>query len=102
MKDNNPNAKRPKYWFKRRRYGYGWTPVTKEGWGIVVVFLGILILGALAIKDTPKGEFTKEVGFYLIAVAIVTVILVRVSMNKGPKPKWRWGVTPKDNSTEDF
>ena len=91
-----------KYWFKRRRYGYGWIPATKEGWTVVVIYLVVVAAGALVIKDTPDGEFTKEVGFYLLTVAIATSALVRISISKGPKPKWRWGKKPDDNPEEDF
>ena len=24
-----------KYWFKAKTYGYGWTPATWQGWGII-------------------------------------------------------------------
>lgn len=91
-----------KYWFKRRRYGYGWIPVTKEGWGVVVVFLAVMILGVLVMKDTPKGEFTKEVGFYLITVVVTVAALVTICISKGPKPKWRWGRKDSDKEDEDF
>lgn len=102
MKDTKPDTHNANYWFKRRRYGYGWIPVTKRGWGVVVAFIIVLIVGALAIKDTPKGEFTKEVGFYLIAVAVMAFALVKISGAKGPKPKWRWGTKSDDNPSEDF
>ncbi len=90
------------YWFKRKRYGWGWTPVTLEGWLMVLVFLGVLIGGALTIKDVPEGEFTTEVGFYLLFVVIATVALIRLSAAHGPKPKWRWGTKPNDNPEEDW
>ena len=32
-----------KYWFKRRRFGWGWTPVTWQGWLTVAFFIGLII-----------------------------------------------------------
>ncbi len=44
-------AKR-KLWFKRRRYGLGWTPVTWQGWTVVVV---VVAIAALVVISTRKG-----------------------------------------------
>jgi hypothetical protein len=30
------------YWFKQRQFGYGATPVTWQGWLLMLVFLAIL------------------------------------------------------------
>ena len=39
LKDN-PNG----YWFKRKLYGWGWTPATWQGWFAIGVYV-LLILG---------------------------------------------------------
>ncbi len=96
------NSKRTDYWFKRRRYGYGWIPVSWQGWLVVLAFVVFVLLGALSIKDVPENTFTKEVAFYLLFVFIATTALVKISYLKGPKPKWRWGKKSGDNPEEDF
>jgi len=35
-------------------------------------------------------------------VAIATVGLIQITLRKGPRPRWRWGRKPEDNSAEDF
>jgi hypothetical protein len=90
------------YWFKRRRYGYGWIPVTWQGWLVVGVYLVVVVAGGLAILDAPESVQPKEIGFYLLFVAIATVGLVQITLRKGPRPRWRWGRKPEDNSAEDF
>lgn len=91
-----------KYWFKRRRYGYGWVPTTWQGWASVGAFVAIIAGGVVMIKDTPRGKLTSEVYLYLLAVLAAAVCLVAISHKKGPKPHWQWGKTEKDNPEEDF
>lgn len=93
---------RQDYWFKRRRYGWGWTPTTWRGWTVVAVFLLFVLLGAFSIMDTPDGEFTFEVGLYLMFVAVMATLLVVISYKKGPSPKWRWGKKPDDDPDKDI
>lgn len=96
-KENNK-----KLWFKRRRYGYGWIPVTWQGWAVVGLFLVFVLTGVFWLEDTPNGEFTKEVGIYLAGVGLMAAGLVLISAHYGPKPKWRWGKSKDDNPDEDF
>lgn len=93
---------RKKYWFKRRRYGWGWMPATWQGWSVLAIFALVVIGGALTLSDTPEGEFTTEVGVYLLVVFLSVSGLLQISYRKGPNPKWRWGETPGDNPEEDF
>lgn len=91
-----------KYWFKRRRYGYGWTPVTAQGWGIVIGYLVLVMLASLSINDVPQDTFTLEVAFFLMFVAVLTSFLITISYKMGPPPKWRWGSKPSDDPKLDF
>ncbi len=93
---------KPDYWFKRRRYGYGWTPVTWQGGVVILVFVAVILLGSLTLKDTPENTFSTELGIYLLTVLIATGVLVQITLKKGPKPKWRWGVSKDDNPDEDI
>jgi hypothetical protein len=95
-------GKTTNYWFKRRRYGWGWIPVTWQGWGIVAGWLVVVLGGAFTLDDTPKNEFTHELGIYLLVVLIATVGMVIISLAKGPTPRWRMGKRPDDNPDEDF
>ncbi len=90
------------YWFKRRRYGYGWIPTTWQGITTVVVFILVLLFGLVLLKDVPENTYTKEVGYYLVLVFGAAITLVLLSYLKGPTPKWRWGKKPDDNKEEDF
>ena len=92
-----------KHDFKRKRFGYGWVPVTASAWLAVVAYLAALVLsGLLLLHDIPSDEYRAEVGIYLALVAIYTVVLVAYTRNRGPEPKWRWGKRDDDDPDADY
>jgi peptidoglycan biosynthesis protein MviN/MurJ (putative lipid II flippase) len=91
-----------KYWFKRRRYGWGWVPVTWQGWLALIIMLAAILLGSFAVDETPEGTFSSAVGVYLLMVTVVIGFFVLVAYQTSPKPKWRWGQKPDDNPDEDI
>lgn len=66
-----------KMWFRQRSYGWGWFPITIEGWLSVIIFI-------IAVFYFVRIEKTFMI-FVLIAGLIILGYL------KGPRPKWRWG-----------
>lgn len=90
------------YWFKRRRYGYGWTPVTVQGWSTVLIYALVVMLAANQLLGDPNQTPNENLGLFLIVFAIATTVLVFISLRKGPQPRWRWGARPDDNPDEDF
>ncbi len=91
-----------KYWFKRRRYGYGWVPVTWQGWLTVGGFIAILVGNSYTIKDVPDNEITKEVWLFLSVIVIAIFGLLGICKAKAPKAKWRWGRQETDDPDEDW
>ncbi|MEX0791171.1 MAG: hypothetical protein WD178_10390 [Actinomycetota bacterium] len=94
--------KTTKYWFKRRRYGYGFMPVTWQGWAAVVGYMIVVIGMASAFLVAPEEVAAKEAGFFAIFFVTATSGLILLSLSKGPRPRWRWGSKPGDNPDEDF
>lgn len=87
--NDNPNG----YWFKRKLYGWGWTPVKWQGWGVTLGFVMSALIIAFA---TPQEVSTQEVMLrVLLPLALVTTIFISICYKKGEKPKWQWGL-PKD------
>jgi hypothetical protein len=70
-----------KLWFKRKTYGYGWTPVTLEGW---VFTIGWIVALSLLITNINQDWINLAV---LIAMS---GILFFVCYKKGEKPRWQW------------
>lgn len=95
-KNNKP------YWFKRRRYGWGWIPVKWQGWLALAWYVALVVFGAPAFLSAPEETAGREGAFYFLAVTVVTIGLIRLCYIKGPKPRWRWGKSPDDNPEEDF
>ena len=64
-------------WFKGKKYGYGFTPSSIEGWLVVAAAMSLIIY------------FAKMDN--VVYVGLTTLVLIYISYTKGPKPKWRWG-----------
>jgi uncharacterized YccA/Bax inhibitor family protein len=77
------------YWFKPRRFGYGATPVTWEGWAITLATL-VLVLASLLVT-----VFVDESAWVLAAVLIdvgaIGALLVVSYRKTDGKWRWRWG-----------
>jgi drug/metabolite transporter (DMT)-like permease len=83
-KDNPKNL-----WFKRKLYGWGWTPVTWQGWLATLVYVGLAVLFALTIDENSPPQ---EVVFtFVIPVVLLTIAFIRVAYKKGESPRWQWG-----------
>ncbi len=76
-----------KYWFRQKRFGYGATPATWQGWaltvaGVVLVF-GIVTFGP-AIRDNGLRALWITLG---LAVVIVPFCVIAHAKTEGG---WRW------------
>ena len=80
METNNTNKK---LWFRRKLYGWGWTPCTWEGWLVLLVWV---IFFALAMSNLDHESF-KNFLFIFLSV----LFLIWICYKKGEKPKWQWG-----------
>lgn len=92
------------YWFKRKRYGWGYTPVTWHGWLTVVIFFVLCVSGAVAMlpKESAASSDTLIAAKFAVFIGFNTAIMLIISLAKGPKPYWRWGKKPGDNPKEDY
>jgi len=91
------------YWFKRRRYGWGWVPVTWQGWISLIVFLGIVITAAATqLPAKPEQPSQSELIRFLMIFTAAVLTLITICTVKGPTPHWRWGKKPSDNPSEDL
>ncbi|MDB5254745.1 MAG: hypothetical protein JWL92_121 [Candidatus Nomurabacteria bacterium] len=78
-----------KLWFKRKRYGYGWVPVTYQGWLVILAYIvGATVLGNLTKNYTSQRDIV--IGL-IIPMVILTIVLLIVCVLKGEKPRWQWG-----------
>jgi len=84
--------KKNKYWFKPRIFGFGFTPVSWEGW-LGVLFMLIVILLDAYVRGLFEAVVVDRQGFgFLIDIFVISTLssLVFKYKTKG-KLRWRWG-----------
>lgn len=88
---NNPKG----YWFRRKLYGWGWTPATWQGWVILALYIAFIIFTLRGIDTGVSLE--NDIPVDLIApIVVATFVLLLVCLVKGEKPKWQWGIPKED------
>jgi uncharacterized membrane protein (DUF485 family) len=83
------------YWFKRKRYGWGWVPATIEGWLVVGVFVVLIAFGSSLMNGSNAAA---GIACWVIGVGI----LIWATFTRSPAAKWRWGWKPDDDPEKDF
>jgi len=78
LKDNPKNL-----WFKRKLYGWGWTPARWQGWAVILVFLAFVFWNASEAEEDTNG--------FLLRLTIGVVILIAICWKTGESPRWQWG-----------
>lgn len=85
------------YWFKRKIFGWGWTPARSQGWIVMIIFIGLLIGNSIRLDSfVSQGERLSE---FLIETILLILILLVICYKTGEKPKWMWGL-PKEKNKE--
>ncbi len=85
---SNPEPKR--LWFARKRYGWGWTPSTWEGWVITLLYIAAVIANAVFMEHITPISTTAWVLFFM-HIATLTTFLILICYARGESPKWQWG-----------
>lgn len=78
-----------KIWFKRKLYGFGWTPSSWEGWLVMGIY--ILLSALLFIKIDVSASENDTLRGFAAPFVIITLILLLVTYTKGESPRWQWG-----------
>ncbi len=77
-------------WFKRKTYGWGWTPANAKGWAAVVTYVIAMSLYPALAKQSVVDGVDQTSGFsipiFLLIAAALTAALVGISYFKGEKP----------------
>lgn len=75
-----------KLWFKAKRIGWGWTPVTWEGWTVLAVYL--LYMGYLVVKNDINSKY-GYIPFFFEMIPPTSILMIVCALT-GEKPRWRW------------
>ena len=75
-----------RYWFRAKRYGWGWgLPLTWEGWVVLAAFIVLTVAACVVFPPTRAAPA------FVASVVGLSVLLVAVCWLKGEPPRWRWG-----------
>lgn len=73
------------YWFAPKRYGYGATPNTWQGWGMLAAFVVLISIVGLLIPNIGWWGYGS-----IVAMLTATFIVITARKTKGGI-RWRWG-----------
>lgn len=81
--------KNQKLWFKAKSFGWGWTPITWQGWVVTLLYIVSILVHVQNID--VQTHSTNDIGMnFVIPFIINTVFLLIVCYAHGEKPRWRW------------
>lgn len=86
---NNPQ----KLWFRKKIYGWGWTPVRWQGWLTVALHVALIIF--IAQRVTENSTASEMIFNFFLPLIFVSALLIFIAYKTGEKPCWQWG-NPKD------
>lgn len=79
-----------KLWFVRKKYGWGWTPATWQGWLVMFFYLLGMVKLFLIFGGASQSDSDTLMSLTL-PVILWTSLLVYICYKTGEKPKWQWG-----------
>lgn len=91
-------------WFRAKEFGWGWYPVTWQGWLITALYTLAYALSFLfftiwivAANQAEEGFRTVIFGLFefVIWMALLIYSMIRICYRTGEKPGWRWGADKK-------
>lgn len=86
-------------WFKAKLYGWGWTPVTWQGWLILLVYIALILALVTSREEYIPGNEMSGSNFLVFALPIIllTIVFVIILYKKGERPRWQWGSKDKQH-----
>ena len=69
-------------WFRRKSHGWGWVPVTWQGWTITLGWAAFLFLGTALFKNRM---------IFLVYAILLVAVLIKLCYTYGESPRWQWG-----------
>jgi hypothetical protein len=79
------------YWFKPKKFGYGATPTTWQGWAVIGLYVAVVPASVLTLLGGEQSR-TPVAWLTFSVVAIATALMVWISWRRTDGPwRWRWG-----------
>ena len=93
--------KSSKLWFKAKRYGIGWRPVTMEGWVVTLMYLFLLVFFFGAIDSHSHSNSDTLISFSLPFIGLTSLFL-SVCYARGECLVWHWGKRREDTILKEI
>ncbi len=81
-----------RYWFRPKRYGYGATPTTWQGWAATIA-VAVIVAGSIAAMSlwVERSDFVAWM-VWAVFIAAMTFWFVQLSRRRTDGEwRWRWG-----------
>jgi len=80
-------------WFRAKRYGWGWTPVTIQGWLVIMAFIAATLIDTIVFMHRVQSgaDIRSALSIFLLSLAFLTAALITICCKTGERPRWRWG-----------
>ena len=78
------------YWFRPKRYGYGATPTTWQGWAVIAAFVLIVVTSTARLAVSGADSRWFWIAAAIDAVALVAFVAL-VRRKTDGEWRWRWG-----------
>ena len=79
------------YWFRPKRYGYGATPVTWQGWAITGGAVLVIVVAALLLLHNGEKTTVAWIAFFAIEAVVIAVLWIVSRSKTDGDWRWRWG-----------
>ncbi|HEX5211594.1 MAG TPA: hypothetical protein VFW22_07665 [Pseudolabrys sp.] len=80
------------YWFRPKRYGFGATPITWEGWAATLAVAAVIIGSVVAMNRFVDHSNAAVWLTWAVLIAIATLWFIQFTRRKTDGEwRWRWG-----------
>ena len=70
-----------KFWFEKKKYGWGWTPISWEGWMTIAIFAGFNTWSYFELASSSTS-FAGTMFVYVIWLGVSTFGLIKLCVWK--------------------
>jgi 4-hydroxybenzoate polyprenyltransferase len=78
------------YWFKPKRYGYGATPTTWQGWAVTLGTVAVMVAVSLCLRLAVRNGWALAALIAFDVAALAVLFIVSRRKTEGGF-RWRWG-----------
>ncbi len=78
------------YWFRQKRYGYGATPTTWQGWALTLGAAAAMAAVSVGLRVTERNDWGLAALIVFDIAALTTLFAVCRRKTEGGL-HWRWG-----------